>query len=145
VHGWGPLEASPFLLSGAPRPGQRGTVQSIGGGCAGFCHRPLLVALWRSGRNDRHTKFDMPLAAPRMLIIAYLILCFVVGIAGRQRRLGFFGFFLLSVLLTPVMPLGWLLLTQRRFLARPDHIVIRSNCAAVEARAAAARLSRSAQ
>jgi hypothetical protein len=80
-----------------------------------------------------------------MLITAYLILCFVVGIAGRQRRLGFFGFFLLSVLLTPVIPLVWLLLTQRRFLADFDHIVICADCAAVEARAAMARRSRSAQ
>ena len=80
-----------------------------------------------------------------MLVVAYLIMCVVVGIAGRQRRLRFFGFFLLSVLLTPVIPLGWLLLTQRRFLARPDHVVICADCAAVEARAAAARLSRSPQ
>ena len=75
-----------------------------------------------------------------MLVIVYLILCLVVGLAGRSRRLGFFGFFLLSVLLTPVVALGWLLLTQKRFLARVDHVVICADCAAAEARAAADRL-----
>lgn len=77
-----------------------------------------------------------------MLVVVYLILCFVVGVAGRPRHLGCFGFFLLSLVLTPVIALGWLLLTQKRFLARVDHVVICANCAAVEARAAAARLSR---
>lgn len=76
-----------------------------------------------------------------MLVIVYLVLCFIIGIAGRRRRLGFFGFFLLSVLLTPVITLGWLLITHRRFLAREvaaGHLVICADCAGVEARAAAA-------
>jgi hypothetical protein len=75
-----------------------------------------------------------------MLVIVYLVCCFIIGIAGRRRRLGFFGFFLLSVLLTPVLTLGWLLITHRRFLAREvaaGHLVICSDCAGVEARAAA--------
>ncbi|HEY5209079.1 MAG TPA: hypothetical protein VIJ42_06495 [Stellaceae bacterium] len=75
-----------------------------------------------------------------MLIIVYLIMCFMIGVAGRRRRLGFFGFFLLSVILTPVIMLGWLLVTHRRFLAREistGHVVICADCATIEARAAA--------
>lgn len=80
-----------------------------------------------------------------MLIIVYLVCCFIIGIAGRRRRLGFFGFFLLSLLLTPVLTLGWLLITHRRFLAREvegGHLIICSDCAGVEARAAAATTQR---
>ncbi|HEX4041196.1 MAG TPA: hypothetical protein VHY10_05800 [Xanthobacteraceae bacterium] len=76
-----------------------------------------------------------------MLIIVYLTLCFIIGIAGRQRRTGFFGLFLLSVLLTPVVTLAWLLVTHKRFLGREveaGHVVICAECATVEARAAAA-------
>jgi hypothetical protein len=76
-----------------------------------------------------------------MLIIVYLVLCFIIGIAGRQRRPGFFGLFLLSAVLTPVVTLAWLLVTHKRFLAREvaaGHVVICPECATVEARAAAA-------
>jgi hypothetical protein len=74
-----------------------------------------------------------------MLVIVYLILCFVIGIAGRRRRIGFFGFFLLSVILTPVITLGWLLVTHRRFLAREmavGHVMMCAECAKAEAREA---------
>ena len=76
-----------------------------------------------------------------MLVIVYLVLCFMIGIAGRRRRLGFFGFFLLSAVLTPVVTLGWLLVTHRRFLAREvekGHLVICAECAGIEARSVAA-------
>jgi hypothetical protein len=72
-----------------------------------------------------------------MLIILYLIFCLLIGIVGRRRRLGFFGFFLLSVLLTPVLTLGWLLITRRHFLAKEvaaGHVVICSECRAQEVR-----------
>jgi hypothetical protein len=71
-----------------------------------------------------------------MLVIVYLIMCFVIGIAGRRRRIGFFGFFLLSVILTPIVTLGWLLVTHRRFLAREmaaGHIVMCGECGRAEA------------
>lgn len=77
-----------------------------------------------------------------MLVIVYLILCFVIGIAGRRRRIGFFGFFLLSVLLTPVITLGWLLITHQRFLAKEvaaGHVVMCAECAAAEAKQATKR------
>ena len=72
-----------------------------------------------------------------MLLIVYLILSFIIGVAGRRRRIGFFGYFLLSVLLTPVVALGWLLISHRRFLARETaagHLVICADCANAEAR-----------
>jgi uncharacterized paraquat-inducible protein A len=76
-----------------------------------------------------------------MLVIVYLILCFVIGVAGRRRRLGFFGFFLLSVVLTPIVTLAWLLITHQRFLAHEvaaGHLAVCAECAAIEARAKAA-------
>lgn len=33
----------------------------------------------------------------------YLLACFLVGVMGRNRRVGFFGAALLSLLLTPVL------------------------------------------
>lgn len=39
---------------------------------------------------------------------AYILACALIGIAGRKRRLGLFGFTLLSFLITPI--LSWLLL-----------------------------------
>ncbi|HXE17897.1 MAG TPA: hypothetical protein VN632_11755 [Stellaceae bacterium] len=77
----------------------------------------------------------------QLIVIVYLILCFVIGVAGRRRKLGFFGFFLLSLLITPVLTLAWLLVTHRRFLAREvasGHLVICADCAGIEARAATA-------
>ena len=74
-----------------------------------------------------------------MLVLVYLVMCFVIGIAGRRRRLGFFGFFLLSLVLTPVITLGWLLVTHRRFLARQvsaGHVVMCGECARAEAASA---------
>ncbi len=80
-----------------------------------------------------------------MLIILYLVFCLLIGIVGRRRRLGFFGFFLLSVLLTPVLTLGWLLITHRRFLAKEvtaGHIVICTECQAQEVREKSAQSQR---
>ncbi len=35
----------------------------------------------------------------------YLAVCLIVGFAGRERRTGFFGWFIFSVLLTPLLML----------------------------------------
>jgi hypothetical protein len=51
-----------------------------------------------------------------MMIVIYLLLCIVVGFVGRQRNLGFLGYFLFSIALTPAVMLLILLITQRRFL-----------------------------
>ncbi|HLN02553.1 MAG TPA: hypothetical protein VK335_24910 [Bryobacteraceae bacterium] len=42
------------------------------------------------------------------LIAAYLALCLVAGIAGRNRRIGFWGFLFCSVILTPILSLLFL-------------------------------------
>ena len=40
-----------------------------------------------------------------LLLTVYLGLCLVAGILGRNRRIGFWGFFFSSVLFTPVISL----------------------------------------
>jgi uncharacterized membrane protein len=47
-----------------------------------------------------------------MLVLVYLALCLVVGFTGRHRRLGFLGYFLLSIVFTPIIMLLILLVTQ---------------------------------
>ena len=43
--------------------------------------------------------------------IFYIIFCLLTGLCGSQRRMGFFGTFLLSLVVTPVIVLIVLLLT----------------------------------
>jgi peptidoglycan/LPS O-acetylase OafA/YrhL len=43
--------------------------------------------------------------------IFYIVFCLLTGLCGSQRRLGFFGTFLISIVLTPVIVLLVLLLT----------------------------------
>jgi Na+/melibiose symporter-like transporter len=50
----------------------------------------------------------MPEAA---LVIVYVIFCLLVALCGTQRRIGFFGTFILSVIITPVIMLLVLILT----------------------------------
>jgi len=42
------------------------------------------------------------------LLVAYLALCLVAGIVGRDRRIGFWGFLFCSVVFTPVISLLFL-------------------------------------
>lgn len=42
--------------------------------------------------------------------IAYLTLCFMIGILGRRTRLGFFRSFLFSIMVTPFVIMLYLLL-----------------------------------
>lgn len=44
-------------------------------------------------------------------IIIYLVFCFLTALCGSQRRLGFLGTFIISILITPVLMLIILLLT----------------------------------
>jgi hypothetical protein len=44
-------------------------------------------------------------------LILYIVFCVLVGLCGSQRRMGFLGTFLLSLLVTPVILLIVLLLT----------------------------------
>ena len=48
---------------------------------------------------------------PLALLIAYLIFSVLVGLCGSQRRMGFTGTFLLSLVITPVLALLLLLIT----------------------------------
>ena len=48
---------------------------------------------------------------PLALLIVYLIFSVLVGLCGSQRRMGFTGTFLLSLVITPVLALLLLLVT----------------------------------
>jgi hypothetical protein len=49
-----------------------------------------------------------------MHLFVYLIICLVVGMLGRHRSVGFVGFFLISVFLTPVVAIIVLLLAVEK-------------------------------
>jgi hypothetical protein len=51
------------------------------------------------------------LSQPIALVFLYVVFCILVGICGSQRRMGFTGTFILSLLLTPVVMLIVLLMT----------------------------------
>ena len=44
-------------------------------------------------------------------IVLYLIFCILAGLCGSHRRMGFFGTFLFSLIVTPVVVLLVLILT----------------------------------
>ena len=44
-------------------------------------------------------------------VLIYIVFCLLTGLAGSQRRIGFFGTFLISLLITPVVMLVVLILT----------------------------------
>ncbi len=48
------------------------------------------------------------------LILAYLGLSLVAGIAGRKRRIGFWGFLFASILFTPIVSLLFLFFATPR-------------------------------
>jgi hypothetical protein len=48
------------------------------------------------------------------LALGYLALCLVAGIAGRNRRIGFWGFLFCSVIFTPVVSLLFLYFAASR-------------------------------
>jgi hypothetical protein len=45
-------------------------------------------------------------------VVLYVIFCLLAGLAGSQRRMGFFGTFLLSLVITPLLVLLLLILTR---------------------------------
>ena len=49
-----------------------------------------------------------------IIIVAYIIFCLLVGLCGSQRRMGFFGTFIVSLFLTPVIVLLILVFTAPR-------------------------------
>ena len=46
------------------------------------------------------------------LLIAYAILALIVGLLGRDKQIGFWGFFMLSLLLTPIVT-GFFMIINR--------------------------------
>jgi hypothetical protein len=48
---------------------------------------------------------------PLALLIVYLLFSILVGLCGSQRRMGFTGTFLLSLVITPVLALLVLMIT----------------------------------
>jgi hypothetical protein len=44
-------------------------------------------------------------------VVIYVIFCLLTGLAGSQRRIGFFGTFLISLFITPPIMLILLILT----------------------------------
>ena len=44
-------------------------------------------------------------------ILLYLVFCLLTGLAGSQRRAGFFGTFLISIFITPPLMLLVLIMT----------------------------------
>jgi len=47
-------------------------------------------------------------------VFAYLALCLLAGIAGRHRRIGFWGFFFSSIIFTPIISLLFLYFASTR-------------------------------
>jgi hypothetical protein len=49
-----------------------------------------------------------------LFVALYLFLCVLVGLCGRRRRMGFVGFLILSILITPILGLLLIYVTQER-------------------------------
>ena len=45
-------------------------------------------------------------------VVLYVIFCLLAGLAGSQRRMGFIGTFLLSLVITPLLVSELLILTR---------------------------------
>jgi uncharacterized membrane protein YiaA len=38
-----------------------------------------------------------------VLIILYVFICYLVGLSGKNRKFGFYGYFFLSIFITPLL------------------------------------------
>jgi ABC-type molybdate transport system permease subunit len=56
-------------------------------------------------------------------LAAYVILSLIVGLLGRNKQIGFWGFFLLSLVVTPVVVGFFMLVTRTR---RPREVRVRN-------------------
>ena len=45
----------------------------------------------------------MPLPVSLTIVLVYLLLCGVSAFLGRRRRIGFWGFYFLSIIVTPLI------------------------------------------
>lgn len=57
--------------------------------------------------------------APIMILSAWVLASLLIGLAGRDRALGFWGFFLVSLLVSPIVVGAALLLTAAVAPRRP--------------------------
>jgi hypothetical protein len=57
---------------------------------------------------------------PVVAVILYVAFCLLAGLCGSQRRMGFFGTFLVSLVVTPVVVLLVLILTAPSHRDEPD-------------------------
>jgi hypothetical protein len=55
---------------------------------------------------------------PVMLVLVNLVICYFIGVLGRNRKLGFWGHFFASLLLTPII--GMLLVVATDPVKRKD-------------------------
>jgi hypothetical protein len=55
------------------------------------------------------------------IALIYIVFCLLTGLCGTQRRLGFFGTFIISLLITPVVMLLVLILTAPSGVEREHH------------------------
>ena len=46
------------------------------------------------------------------VVLTYIILCTIVGLLGRNKTIGFWGFFFFSAVLTPVVGFGVLAIAR---------------------------------
>ena len=58
--------------------------------------------------------------AQTIAVIIYILFCLLAGLCGSHRRLGFFGTFIISIVLTPVLVLLVLILTAPSNRAERD-------------------------
>src|SRR5262249_46526598 len=90
---------------------KRGTKSSAGAGMT----RPLVLPAYWGGWGCciyRHARSCCLAGPSRMLeAIVYIIFCVLTGLCGIDRRIGFFGTFLLALVTTPFVVLPVLLLT----------------------------------
>jgi len=54
-----------------------------------------------------------------VIVVLYLLLCLLLGLMGRNRKFGFWGYFFGSIVVTPVIGLLLVLASDPR---KPDQI-----------------------
>jgi len=61
-----------------------------------------------------------------MMFLAYLILSLIVGVMGVKTRIGFWGFFFLSLIITPILGFAIVIIGGRRDIPKytvREHVV----------------------
>ncbi len=58
-------------------------------------------------------------AYPISIQAIYFALCFLIGVMGAKRKMGFWGYLFCSILLSPIVGLLVLLVSEKRPRANP--------------------------